>query len=67
MAKRKNRPIFKESDKVKRPDGSYEIRESDWYYVRWTDVSGRRRKMRAAPTFGQAREVYARKLGGVAA
>ncbi len=63
---RRSRPIFREKYKVKRPDGTVETRQSKWYYIRWTDARGRRRKLKAAPTYEQAREVLAHKQKEVA-
>lgn len=65
MAKR-SKPIYKERYKVKRPDGTVEVRETEWYYVRWTDASGKQQKQKAAPTYSQAREVLTQRLKDVA-
>lgn len=62
-----NKAIYKDSYPIKKPDGSTERRQSSWWYIRWTDSSGRQHKMRAAPTKKQAQEVLIKKLSEVAA
>jgi len=60
-------PVYKEIRNIKQPDGTIERRESDDYYIRWTDAKGKQRKKRAAPKYDQARKIYLKKLEEVAA
>jgi len=63
----KSKPIYKELRRVVLEDGTIEKRESKWWYIRWTDASGKRKKKKAAPTHAQAKEVLTAKLAEVAA
>ena len=58
--------IFKETYWVKAPDGTKEKRKSEWWYIRFYNAYGKRRKMKAAPTKAQAGEILAKKLSEVA-
>jgi len=46
------KPIFKETRPVKLADGTTVREETEWWYIRWTDASGRRRKLKAAKKVG---------------
>jgi integrase len=65
-ARRQLNGIYRERYKVQRPDGTWEYRETDWWYIRYRDVHGLQRKVKAAPTKAQAREVRQQKLAEVA-
>jgi len=60
-------PVYKEIRNIKQPDGTIKRRESDYYYVRWTDAKGKQRKKKAAPKYDQAKKIYLKKLEEVAA
>ena len=74
MPRYRRDPIYKETGqdkskpKVLGVDGKlhWQRRELPGYYVRWTDASGKSRKVYAAPTRSQAMDVYQQKMKEVA-
>ncbi len=74
MPRHRRDPIYKETapdkskPKVLGADGQLHWQRMvlDGYYIRWTDASGKRHKVYAAPTRSQARDVYQQKMKEVA-
>ncbi len=51
-------PIYKDTKPVKLPDGTTVRKETEWWYIRWTDASGKRRKKKAVKNAGMSLSAF---------